>query len=391
MNPWLLTYDGFDPAQEGLREALTALGNGRFVTRGAVPESRADEVHHPGTYVAGCYDRPLARGADRPVDLSPGADRPIDLSPGADRPVDGEALVNAPNWLPLTFRAGGGDWFAPGGAEILDCRHTLDMRRGVLTRFLRVCDPLGRITRMEQHRLVSMADPHLAALAVTIVPENWAGTLEVRSALDGRVTGSGSAPHRGPAALPPVPICGHAAHGVIELLARTATSHMEIALAARTTLAGGRCRTGVEEGWVHDDRAVEVRAGDEVTVEKIVALYTSGDRAVAESEAAARAAVVRAGGFHALLKRHVRAWDRLWQCSHVTDEDAEVQQILNLYLFHLLQTASPQVAGRAAGPPGEARRGHAFRDDLSVLPLLVEAAGTLVPTFGAAGGLAFRI
>ncbi|MEV4248167.1 hypothetical protein AB0J63_32730 [Streptosporangium canum] len=381
MNPWLLTYDGFDPAQEGLREALTTLGNGHFVTRGAVPESRADEVHHPGTYVAGCYDRPLTRGADRPVDLSP----------GTDRPVDGEVLVNVPNWLPLTFRADGGDWLAPGGAEILAQRHTLDMRRGVLTRSLRVCDPRGRITRMEQHRLVSMDDPHLAALSMTLVPENWDGTLEVRSALDGRVTGPGGSPHRGPAALPPVPICGHAAHGVIELLTRTATSHLEIALAARTTPAGGRCRTGVEEGRVSDDRAVEVRAGDEVTVEKIVALYTSGDRAVAESEAAARTAVVRAGSFGALLKRHVRAWDRLWQRSHVTDEDPEVQQILNLYLFHLLQTASPHVAGRAAGPYGEARRGHAFRDDLSIFPLLVEAAGTLVPTFGASGGLAFSI
>ncbi|MFD8559494.1 hypothetical protein ACFV1N_19620 [Streptosporangium canum] len=178
---------------------------------------------------------------------------------------------------------------------------------------------------------------------------------------------------------------------MIELLTRTATSHMEIALAARTTPAGGRRRTGVEEGRVSDDRAVEVRAGDEVTVEKIVALYTSRDRAVAESEAAARTAVVRAGSFGALLKRHVRAWDRLWQCSHVTDEDPEVQQILNLYLFHLLQTASPQAAGRAAGPHGGARRGHAFRDDLSLFPLLVEAAGTLVPTFGAAGGLAYRI
>ncbi|OUC95778.1 hypothetical protein [Streptosporangium minutum] len=382
MNPWLLTYDGSDPAQEGLREALTTLGNGHFVTRGAVPESRADEVHHPGTYVAGCYDRPLARGADRPVDLSPSPG-----SPGADRPVDGGALVNVPNWLPLTFRADGGDWFAPGSDEILSQRHTLDMRRGVLTRSLRVCDPLGRITRMEQHRLVSMDDPHLAALSMTIVPENWDGTLEVRSALDGRVTGPGGSPHRGPAALPPVPICGHAAHGVIELLTRTATSHVEIALAARTTPAGGRCRTGVEEGWVSDDRAVEARAGDEVTVEKIVALYTSGDRAVAESEAAARTAVVRAGSFGALLRRHVRAWDRLWQISHVADEDPEVQQILNLYVFHLLQTGSPRVAG----PHGEARGGHAFRDDLSIFPLLVEAAGTLVPTFDAAGGLAFRI
>ncbi|MGW3368181.1 glycoside hydrolase family 65 protein [Streptosporangium canum] len=366
MNPWLLTYDGFAPAQEGLREALTTLGNGYFATRGAVPESRADEVHHPGTYVAGCYDRLISQVAGHSV--------------------ENEDLVNVPNWLPLTFRADGGDWFAPGGAEILTQRHTLDMRRGVLTRLLRTRDSRGRITRMEQHRLVSMDDPHLAALTMTIVPENWDGTLEIRSSLDGRVTNAGVARYRGLADRHLVPICGHAAHGVIELLTRTATSRVEIALAARTTSAGGRRRTGVEEsasgddqavqeGWVSDERAVEVRAGDEVTVEKIVALYTSRDRAIAESEAAARTAVVRAGSFSSLLKRHARAWDRLWQRARVTAEDAEVQQILNLYLFHLLQTASPHVAELDAGLParglhGEAYRGHVFWDDLFAFPFL---------------------
>jgi len=50
---WMLAYDGFDPGRQGLREALCAVGNGYFVTRGALPEAEADEVHYPGTYVAG--------------------------------------------------------------------------------------------------------------------------------------------------------------------------------------------------------------------------------------------------------------------------------------------------------------------------------------------------
>ena len=45
---------GWDPADEGRREAILTLGNGRFATRGAAPESRADGVHYPGTYAAGC-------------------------------------------------------------------------------------------------------------------------------------------------------------------------------------------------------------------------------------------------------------------------------------------------------------------------------------------------
>ena len=49
----MLAYEGFDPEREGLREALCTLGNGRFATRGAAPEARADDVHYPGTYAAG--------------------------------------------------------------------------------------------------------------------------------------------------------------------------------------------------------------------------------------------------------------------------------------------------------------------------------------------------
>ena len=38
---WTLVYDGFDPARQGLREALCALGNGSFVARDALPEAVA--------------------------------------------------------------------------------------------------------------------------------------------------------------------------------------------------------------------------------------------------------------------------------------------------------------------------------------------------------------
>jgi trehalose/maltose hydrolase-like predicted phosphorylase len=51
----------------------------------------------------------------------------------------------------------------------------LDLRRGVLTRRFIVEDPTGRRTGVAQRRLVSMADPYLAALDCTVVPENWSG------------------------------------------------------------------------------------------------------------------------------------------------------------------------------------------------------------------------
>jgi trehalose/maltose hydrolase-like predicted phosphorylase len=83
MSDWSFTFDGPDPEQEGVREALCTLGNGYVATRGAVPEHDAGGVYYPGTYAAGCYNRLRDRLAGELV--------------------ENESLVNLPNWLP-TFR-----------------------------------------------------------------------------------------------------------------------------------------------------------------------------------------------------------------------------------------------------------------------------------------------
>ena len=88
---WSLVFEGFDPAQEGIREALCALGNGYFATRGAAAWALADDIHYPGTYLAGGYNRLR-------TDI-------------AGRVVENEDLVNFPNWLAVEFRIGEQDRF----------------------------------------------------------------------------------------------------------------------------------------------------------------------------------------------------------------------------------------------------------------------------------------
>ena len=115
---WSLGYDGFEPEQQGLREALCALGNGYFVTRGALPEAQADGINYPGTYVAGLYNR-------LPTEI-------------AGRTIENEDLVNLPNWLALSFRVDDGPWFDIQTADVLDHQPGTRPRAGVLTRQLSV-------------------------------------------------------------------------------------------------------------------------------------------------------------------------------------------------------------------------------------------------------------
>ncbi len=131
-------FEGFDPAQEGIREALCTLGNGYFATRGAAAGAGADDIHYPGTYLAGGYDRLR-------TDI-------------AGRVVENEDLVNFPNWLALEFRIAEQDWFDARTVKLLAYRQELDLRGGMLLRSVRFEDGQGRRSTLKERRLVSMGE-----------------------------------------------------------------------------------------------------------------------------------------------------------------------------------------------------------------------------------------
>lgn len=362
-NAWTLRYGAFSPGEEGLRESLCALGNGYVMTRAAAPEADADDVHYPGTYIAGVYDRAVSRVAGRRV--------------------ENEDLVNLPNWLPLTFRTEDGPWFGGSADEIIEHHVTLDLRHGMFTRYSRVRDAEGRVTELTQRRLVHMVYPHLAALETTLVPENWSGTLTVRSAIDGGVRNLGVARYRG---LTDAHLGGCQKHAVgddtILLGVETRSSRVRVAVAARTgvTLGGPatRIRRWSRQWSIGQDTVLGVTAGDPVVVEKIVAIHTGRDPAIAAPATAACEAVADAGDFEALQATHVRRWAELWaRCRLDLDlgRDLDGDVSVRLYTFHILQTLSAHTAGLDAGVParglnGEAYRGHVFWDELFVLPYL---------------------
>jgi trehalose/maltose hydrolase-like predicted phosphorylase/beta-phosphoglucomutase-like phosphatase (HAD superfamily) len=361
---WTLVYEGFDPARQGLREALCALGNGYFLTRGALPEAKADDVNYPGTYVAGLYNRLTSKIAGRQV--------------------ENEDLVNVPNWLPLEFRIAGGPWFDMQQPGVQDHHLELDMEHATLIRRFTWRDAVGRRTKVVQHRFVSREDEHLAGLKTEFTAENWSNSLQIRSGLDGRIVNSGVKRY-------------HDLNGqhlttlgqtevdreTIELQVETNQSRVRVALAARTrVLRDGEIveadRTVVEEpGFIAHDLTFELQQGQSVTVEKIVALYTSRDPGISESGHDARLAVARAADFAELLSSHQRAWQRAWnRCDIEMDSANEWSAtVLHLHIFHLLQTVSPRRAHLDVGVPargwhGEAYRGHIFWDELFIFPYI---------------------
>ena len=130
---------------------------------------------------------------------------------------------------------------------------------------------------------------HQAAIAWQLTAENWSGRVEVVAALDGRVLNQGVARYRqlegrhldpqGPRLSGP---------DVIALKARTRHSRIEVAVAARARVYRGEEELAVDRSTVQTQDYVQqvlefdVHEGEPVRVEKLVALYTSRDRAIDE-------------------------------------------------------------------------------------------------------------
>ena len=362
---WSLRFDGFDSAQEGIREALCSLGNGYVTMRGAAVGSVADSIHYPGTYFAGTYNR-LRTAISGLI-------------------VENEDIVNCPNWVILKFRIDGQEWFDPRHAKLLAYRQELDLREGMLFRSIRFEDGKGRRTTINERFLVSMSDMHLGALELTVHAENWSSGVTVRSAIDGRIINAGAMLYKkfNNRHIETVASSSVGEDGEY-LLVRTNQSNIHIAEETRTqAFIDGKLlkveRKHIEEpGYISQEFQININQGETLILEKVAAFYTSRDLAISECGVEAHKSLARAGNFDTILAHHIVTWSYLWRRFDVHIRTTgtlplNVPMLLRLNMFHLLQAVSPNSIGLDIGIPargwtGEAYQGHIFWDEIFIFP-----------------------
>ncbi|MFW6139675.1 MAG: HAD-IA family hydrolase, partial [Spirochaetota bacterium] len=358
---WRLTYYGFEPDSEKLRETLTTVGNGYFGTRGCFEGERADEVvHYPGTYIAGVYNR-LPSVVYR-------------------KTIYNNDLVNCPNWLLIEVKIGDSDYMHLMDMEILSYRHTLNMKDGVMSRALAAKDQQGRITEIESYRMACMHNPHYGAVKYRITPQNYSEKLTFRSTLDGTVINYGVARYRELNSKHLAPISVGRQNGEIYLHVETTTRNTVIFMSAKNTLYHQDIPLNVNKkisrhsGIISEEFTVDARKGHTYTLQKLVSIYTSNDRDTDDPEGASGTALARAGTFEKMLGEHKKAWHMLWEKADFHIEgDRFSQRTTRLHIFHLLATASIHNKMIDAGMParglhGEAYRGHIFWDEIYIFP-----------------------
>jgi beta-phosphoglucomutase family hydrolase len=359
---WPLTYHGFDPGEEKLRESLTTVGNGYFGTRGCFVGERADEVvRYPGTYIGGVFNK-LPSVVYR-------------------KTIYNNDLVNCPNWLLVELRIGEGDYIHPLQQEIISYRHDLNMKVGVTSRDITFKDEEGRVTSIHTERIASMDNHHLAALKYTVSPHNYSEKITLRSTLDGTVINYGVERYRELNSKHLYPISVVRENGGISLHVRTITSRVNICMHAKNTLyQAGRIldaerRVEKDMGIISECLYVDAQKGKTYALEKLVSIYTSRDKDIEdEPEEVAKVSLKKIRSYDMVFRKHRKAWNELWKhADYQIDGDRFSQKVVHLHTYHLLVTASPHNRDIDAGLParglhGEAYRGHIFWDEVFVFP-----------------------
>ncbi len=359
---WHLEYFDYNYENERSREALLAVGNGYFGTRGAMEESRANKVNYPGTYISGLYNRLVSKVAGRDI--------------------ENEDLVNIPDWLPVSFRIGNGKWLVFGpdpGMKIINIIRKLNFRNGELQREMELEDSEGRRTLIRSSRFAGMHYKHIAALRYAIIPLNYTEDITIRSELDGNHINAGvkrySDLNQAHLSYVSEKIEGNRSF----LKVRTTNSNIEINLGAKHIIDGREdlddimdCRCS--KGKACQDFRLKAEKGQEIVLEKLVSIYTSQDKKVTIPEIHTGKALDKMRDYEYELALSTKAWDKIWAEADIcVGGDRTAQKLVRLHIYHMMVTASRHHKDLDAGIPprglhGEAYRGHIFWDELFILP-----------------------
>ncbi len=277
-------------------------------------------------------------------------------------------LCNVPNGL-FTRLYVDGEMLSLFASKTEDFRRSLDLRAGIYTRSQRWEGSQGQAVSLETERFASYANLHLIPMRYRFRAEQ-ASEIVLVTGIDGRVW-SINGEH----------FTSYAPSVKDELLVfETVTGEFGIQI---DVVEGIEIRGAepAEQEIERGERTIlrrltfHLEAGQEVTVEKVVAIYTSNDlpdprqRAQAEARAAVKA------GYGALEVAHRTAWDAIWEVSDVEIAGNLEDQILarfNLYHNTIATPAHARLPIGARGLSCQVYQGAAFWDqEIFNLPMFL--------------------
>ena len=179
VDPWRLVENGFSLDDVGVTETLFAVGNGYLGLRGNQPEGRF--AHEHGTFINGFHETFPIRHAEQAYGFA----------------EVGQTIINAPDAKVMRVYVDD-EPLSLDVADVREYERVLDMRDGVLRRRVRWITPSGKDVLIDDDRLVSFEEKHLAILRLEVTVLNADAPVTINCQLINRQDGEdvyGGTPH----------------------------------------------------------------------------------------------------------------------------------------------------------------------------------------------------
>ncbi|GAA1995210.1 glycoside hydrolase family 65 protein [Microbacterium pumilum] len=375
IDPWRLIETSFDLDDVGVTETLFAVGNGYLGLRGNHAEGRF--AHEHGTFLNGFHETFPIRHAEQAYGFA----------------EVGQTIINAPDAKVMRVYVDD-EPLSLDVADVREYERTLDMRSGVLHRRIRWFTPSGKEVLVEDDRLVSFEEKHLAILRLEVTVLNADAPVTIGCQLINRQDGEdvyGGTPAAPKKAgfdprkaeriservLQPQEYWQDGNRSAISY--RVTESGMTIAVVADHIIETENeytARRLIEPDIAKNVFRVQAKAGVPIRLTKLVSYHSSRGVPARELVDRCRRTLdrVEVEGVEAQYTRQ-RAWfDEFWLRSDVRIEGHDdIQQAARWCLFQLAQAAA-RADGQgvpAKGVTGSGYSGHYFWDtEIYVLPFL---------------------
>ncbi|GAA1699119.1 glycosyl hydrolase family 65 protein [Microbacterium sediminicola] len=375
VDPWRLVETSYSHDEVGVSETLFAVGNGYLGLRGNNPEGR--HAHEHGTFINGFHEIFPIQHAEQAYGFA----------------EVGQTIINAPDAKIMRVYVDD-EPLSLDIADVREYRRELDMREGVLRRRILWVTPSGKEVLIEDERLVSFEEKHLAVMRQTVTVLNADAPVTISCQIINRQDGEdvyGGTPTAPKKAgfdprkverlrdrvLNPEEFWQEGTRSALAY--RTTSSGMTVAVAADHLVETENVYTPrhlIEADIAKNVFRVQAKAGVPVTVTKLAAYHTSRGVPARELVDRCRRTLDRAKaeGVDTFFRRQREWFDEFWDRSDVRiGGQDELQQAARWCLFQLAQAAARAdgLGVPAKGVSGSGYSGHYFWDtEVYVLPFL---------------------
>jgi maltose phosphorylase len=336
---WSIIEKGFKPEYNRISESIFSIGNGRMGQRANFEESYSGDSLQ-GSYLAGVY--------------YPDKTRVGWWKNGY--PEYFAKVINSINWIGLNVLLDGQE-FDLAKCIVHNFERRLDMKNGVLTRFVEFTTAAGNRFNLVASRFVSLMDQDAAILKYSITPISTTTSIEYEPLLDGDVSNEDS---------------NYDENFWFEIGKIADDESSTICMETHKT-GFQACASMSPRAFVNDDELAasnsnislpgyvskkfkaDVNPGDAFVLIKYVAIEVSlyQDKTDLTTITRKRVKEFATKGYDALKQEHQELWHQKWQQSDIVIEgDVSAQQAIRYNIFQLYQTYTGDDARLNIGPKG---------------------------------------